>query len=157
MSKADSGHIMPDDTTKPSRRRALSALAAGSALAIAGVGHGNAASIPSSEFHHCKARYYAWFELVMSDWPTGPDWPKDTSVYNAYEERVGAALDAYYFALDDLVSLPPSRQKLSELLSLALLESKGDQRDDKERDFLSAEHALVAALETFEALGQEAA
>jgi hypothetical protein len=136
-----------DKTEQPTRRRAFAVLAV-SIPAIAADSLANAAPMPSREFIRCKELYSAWFGLVLADWPN------DETAYDAYDKRVESALEEYSSSLDELIALPPTRQKLSELLSLAVLESKGDQLDGEERDFLSAERALAGAMQTFEAIGE---
>ncbi|MBS0252596.1 MAG: hypothetical protein JSR78_16190 [Proteobacteria bacterium] len=67
-----------------------------------------------------------------------------------------ATLSKLCEAKDRLFALPPSRQKLNELLSLAVIESKPSLVEGEQYDLLSAEAALAEALQTFEALGEAA-
>jgi hypothetical protein len=107
-------------------------------------------SVPSYEFLRCKALYGVWHSLVTADWP------RDAEGNAAHERQVETALEEYYAALDTLIALKPSQQKLTELLSLAVMESKNDHLDGEECDLLSADQVLRASLQTFEALGEAA-
>lgn len=59
----------------------------------------------SQAFRDCQSRYAAWLAL-------DPD---------EFAADSTAALDAYYNALDDLIAMAPSQQKVSELLRLAMV------------------------------------
>jgi hypothetical protein len=154
MTEITDGHVTPDN---PTRRSAMSLIAAATPMlagatgaAVAGTAAG-AASMPSAEFLECKARYAAWLDELYS-------WPADkpcSPEYDTHVEICDAVMESYGEAFERLCAMPPSQQKLSELLALAVLNCRDVGKDDG-FDILSGESEIVAAFAAFEALGQGA-
>ncbi len=93
MSKADSGHIMPEDTKKPSRRRALSLISGAVPVLTASYTVAATASpLPTSLFleilaasQPAQAALYGWGDCIHG-----------TQDYTAAEERSNAADKIHY-------------------------------------------------------------
>lgn len=135
MSKATNGVSTPRPTTEiNTTRRAAHGLLAGVSFISNALGAEYVNSTPSLEFLNLKKLYAAWVSIHPDQFPVSAD----------------LAMGAYHEAFQKCAESAASPEKITELLNLAVMESRRDR--DGEWDIASGENAIIALFDAFEAV-----